>query len=160
MESDPGTCFRWKWAWVFLSCVTAPAEHLWMTHRQRPGAPAGTDSWWGSLIVNKRDLTGQLSDAARSDFLVTQREAVPDFTVGLPDALLWRRRPGDDHGRGSVARGQGPAAGSSMRRGPPARRTGAICATRLPMIRPAIRLPLPSSSSGMHRIGSLGSSGR
>ena len=31
-----------------------------MTHRARPGGPAGSYSWWGSLIHNKRDLTGQL----------------------------------------------------------------------------------------------------
>ncbi|HEU0014978.1 MAG TPA: AHH domain-containing protein [Longimicrobium sp.] len=41
-------CLRMSW----------PAPYLWMSHAQRGGGPA--PDWWGSLIHNKRDASGQL----------------------------------------------------------------------------------------------------
>jgi RHS repeat-associated protein len=37
-----------------------PAAYLWMTHLSRRSSAVGPLSWMGSLIQNKRDLTGQL----------------------------------------------------------------------------------------------------
>jgi RHS repeat-associated protein len=40
--------------------VEWPAAYLWMSHLSRENTPAGPRSWTGSLIQNKRDLTGLL----------------------------------------------------------------------------------------------------
>jgi RHS repeat-associated protein len=40
--------------------VEWPAAYLWMSHLSRENTPAGPRSWTGSLIENKRDLTGLL----------------------------------------------------------------------------------------------------